>query len=66
MLNFEVNKTPMRILLINILLGMGLFAVIAGTLFMVAFNGYDDQLSLTCFVLHSVNAVLLLYREVLR
>jgi hypothetical protein len=60
------ENVPMRILIINILLGLGLFAVIAGTVFMVAYNGYDDQLSFTCFVLHSVNAVLLLFREVLR
>ena len=57
---------PMRILIINILLGMGLLAVIGGTLFMIAYTGYDDQLSFTCFVLHSVNAILLLFREVLR
>ena len=56
----------MRIMVINILLVVGLLAVIAGTVFMVAYSGYDDQLSLTCFVLHSVNAVLLLFREVLR
>ena len=56
----------MRILVINVLLALGLVSVIAGTVFMVAYNGYDDQLSLTCFVLHSVNAVLLLFREVLR
>ena len=56
----------MRILIINILLGLGLFAVAAGTIFMVTFAGYDDQLSMTCFVLHSFNAVLLLFREVLR
>jgi hypothetical protein len=55
----------MRILIINILLGLGLVAVIAGTLFMVD-TGYNDQISLTCFVLHSFNAVLLLFREVLR
>jgi hypothetical protein len=60
------ENVPMRILIINILLGLGLFAVIAGAVFMVAYNGYDDQLSFTCFVLHSVNAVLLLFREVLR
>lgn len=56
----------MRILVINILLAIGLIAVIAGTLFMVAYTGYDDRLSFSCFVLHSVNAVLLLFREVLR
>ena len=56
----------MRIMVINILLVVGLLAVIAGTVFMVAYSGYDDQLSFTCFVLHSVNAVLLLFREVLR
>lgn len=56
----------MRILIINILLAVGLTAVIGATLFMVAFRGYDDQLSFTCFVLHSVNAILLLFREVLR
>lgn len=56
----------MRILVLNVLLGIGLLAVIAGTLFMVTYTGYDDQLSFTCFVLHSVNAVLLLFREVLR
>ena len=56
----------MRILVINVLLALGLLAVIAGTVFMVAYNGYDDQLSFACFVLHSVNAVLLLFREVLR
>lgn len=56
----------MRILIINILLGLGLVAVVAGTVLMVAYTGYDDQLSLTCFVLHSFNAVLLLFREVLR
>ncbi|HKH61625.1 MAG TPA: hypothetical protein VKA49_12375 [Flavitalea sp.] len=56
----------MRILVINVLLALGLFAVMAGTVFMVAYNGYDDQLSFSCFVLHSVNGVLLLFREVLR
>ena len=56
----------MRILIINVLLAVGLLSVIAGTVFMVAYKGYDDQLSLTCFVLHSANAVLLLFREVLR
>ena len=56
----------MRILVINIFLALGMIAVTAGTLFMVAYTGYDDQLSFTCFVLHSVNAVLLLFREVLR
>ena len=64
--NFRVKHVPMRILVINVLLALGLFAVIAGTIFMVAYRGYDDQLSFTCFVLHSVNAVLLLFREVLR
>lgn len=56
----------MRILLINILLALGFVAVTAGTIFMVVYNGYDDQLSFACFALHSVNAVLLLFREVLR
>ena len=56
----------MRILILNILLAIGLIAVTAGTVFMVAYAGYNDQLSLTCFVLHSVNAILLLFREVLR
>jgi hypothetical protein len=56
----------MRILIINIFLGLGLFSVIAGTVLMAAFTGYNDQISLACFVLHSVNAILLLFREVLR
>jgi hypothetical protein len=56
----------MRILIFNIALAIGLVAVIAGTIFMVAYSGYDDRLSFTCFVLHSINAILLLFREVLR
>ena len=56
----------MRILIFNIALAIGLFAVIAGTIFMLAYSGYNDQISFTCFVLHSLNAVLLLFREVLR
>ena len=56
----------MRILLFNIALAIGLLAVTALTLFMMAYNGYDDQISFTCFVLHSINAILLLFREVLR
>lgn len=56
----------MRILIFNIALAIGLLAVIAGTVFMVVYSGYDDQLSFTCFVLHSINAILLLFREVLR
>ena len=56
----------MRILVINIFLVIGMLTVIAGTIFMVAYNGYDDHVSLSCFVVHSVNAVLLLFREVLR
>ena len=56
----------MRILIINVLLAVGLIAVVGGTLMIVANGGYDDRISFTCFVLHSVNAVLLLFREVLR
>ena len=56
----------MRILIINVLLAIGLIAVAAGTVLMVAYTGYDDQLSFGCFALHSVNAILLLFREVLR
>lgn len=55
---------PMQI--INFLLGLGLFAVMAGTVSMLVYTGYNDQLSFTCFALHSVNAILLLFREVLR
>jgi hypothetical protein len=64
--NFETKDVPMRILIFNIALAIGLVAVIAGTIFMVAYSGYDDRLSFTCFVLHSINAILLLFREVLR
>ena len=56
----------MRILIINIFLAVGMIALIACTTFMVTYIGYDDQLTFTCFVLHSINAVLLLFREVLR
>lgn len=65
-LTFEAKSIDMRILIINILLGMGLLAVMAGTVFMLTFSGYDDQLSFSCFVMHSINAILLLFREVLR
>jgi hypothetical protein len=63
---FEKQTIFMRILVINVLLGLGLLAVVAGTIFMLTYSGYDDQISFTCFVLHSVNAILLLFREVLR
>ncbi|MGZ5133549.1 MAG: hypothetical protein ACXWCG_00305 [Flavitalea sp.] len=56
----------MRILIFNVLIAIGLIAVTVGTLFMVAYTGYDDQLSFSCFVLHSINAILLVFREVLR
>lgn len=54
------------ILIINILLGLGLIAVITGTLSMIAYCGYNDQMSMVCFVVHSLNGILLLFREVLK
>ena len=54
------------ILIINILLGLGLIAVITGTLSMIAYSGYNDQMSMVCFVVHSLNGILLLFREVLK
>lgn len=65
-MNFEIKSIFMRIPMFNILVIIGLFAVSAGTIFMLAYSGYDDRLSFTCFVLHSINAILLLFREALR
>ena len=49
---------------LNILLSLGFISVLYGTISMLAFKGYDDNLSLTCFVLHSVNGFLLIARAI--
>ena len=57
----------MKILfIINLLLSIGFFIVISGAVSMIAFNGHDDQLTFTCFVLHSVNGFLLIARALLK
>ena len=56
---------PMKVIqFLNILLSLGFISVLYGTISMLAFNGYDDNLSLTCFVLHSINGFLLVARAV--
>ena len=49
---------------LNLLLSLGFISVLYGTISMVAFKGYDDDLSLTCFVLHSINGFLLIARAI--
>ncbi len=49
---------------LNLLLSLGFITVLYGTISMVAFKGYDDDLSLTCFVMHSINGFLLVARSI--
>jgi len=52
--------------LVNCLLAIGFLAVVAGTVFMMGWNGYNDNASHSLFVLHSVNGFLLLVRAILK
>jgi hypothetical protein len=54
------------LLFVNCLLIIGFLGVIAGTAFMVGWNGYNDSASHTLFVLHSINGFLLIIRAVLK
>ncbi len=52
--------------LVNSLLAIGFAAVVAGTVFMMGWNGYNDTASHSLFVLHSVNGFLMLVRTILK
>lgn len=52
--------------LVNTLLVIGFLAVVAGTTFMLGWNGYNDNASHSLFVLHSVNGFLMLVRTVMK
>jgi hypothetical protein len=54
------------LLFVNCLLIIGFLAVIAGTVFMVGWNGYNDSASHSIFILHAINGFLLIIRAVLK
>ena len=54
------------LLFVNSLLIIGFLGVIAGTVFMVGWNGYNDNASHSIFILHAINGFLLIIRAVLK
>ena len=57
----------MRVLpLVNSLLVVGFLAVVAGAVFMMGWNGYNDKASHYIFILHALNGFLLMLRAALR
>jgi hypothetical protein len=54
------------LLFVNCLLIIGFLGVIAGTVFMLGWNGYNDNASHSIFILHSINGFLLIIRAVLK
>jgi hypothetical protein len=51
---------------VNSLLLVGFVAVVVSTIFMMAYNGYNDKLTHSCFILHATNGFLLMVRHTLR
>lgn len=65
---FAIPKIDlMRILpLVNLLLTVGLLAVVSTVVFIKGWNEYSDQATESIFILHSVNGFLLLVRAILK
>jgi len=54
------------LLVVNCMLIIGFLGVIAGTAYMMGWNGYNDNASHCIFILHSTNGLLLIMRAVLK